>query len=809
MSVWNNIKGIFIKDEPDTIAQSFDAPTSDNKKGIVHKLSRSFNYRVKLEMKLWRSAVDEAEDEMRPRRNELYRLYHRALEDDHLLSQVRTAVFTVRSGSFKILKNEAEVKEKKSLFQKPWFRKYLKLAVLTEMWGHSLIEFFPEKEGGEFSQLELIPRLHVRPEYSEIVLNTTDENGFSFKKSPVNKYLIELGDRKDLGLLKVASRTVIRKDYSITDWSQRNERYGMPTLVIKTSSQQKEELDEKQRMAENFGSNGWVILDDNDEVDFKESSQAFSYQTFKDLADRTDKAISILINGQTGTTEEKAHVGSAEVHERILNTYTKDRMQQIQDDINYKLIPFLVRNGYPLEGHFFQFTDLEEKEQKDKPDNMDKGDEQELSLFPQKKKLSLPSENSMTPSCCKHDIVPLTHTVDGFNLDKIMDRAINKVYNKKLASGDIDADTWKYNVASLWQAAQKGSGARLIELQTLDTRYEVLTQLRHNIHVFAAFKNHAQISEMVKALERDGRLLELNEYKAAAVDIAKDYNETWLSAEYNTAVGTAQMAVKWQDIQVNKDVFSHLKYVTQEDDRVRASHAKLHNTTLPVDDPFWDEFFPPNGWGCRCTVKQVISDKDIQPEKLPDTKETPLIFRHNPGRSMEIFPMSHPFFATIPNRNRPTFIKGVAPLVYNNYGEEWRKHMINKDSGGFVIIHKEHPVDMKRVAIAKQLANNGEHIELLSTTGATRNGLVWQLTTVNNDTVDELLSKAKNLAHRVLLSYDSNIDFNTLSVAIIQASEEDESLKVIGINYKGQYVEVSRDEIENRTFNSKIKKALK
>jgi phage gp29-like protein len=393
-TIWSSIKKLFVVDDarPTTHDYSgrkeetlgFAPPRSENKTGLISRLAKLYNYRVELEMKEWKIAVALAEDDLRPRREELYRLYHRALEDDHLLSQIRTARFTVQTGDFYLHHGDKTPDEDlKELFTRPWFYDFIEYAVDTEMHGHSLLEFNPAKKDGEFTSIDLIPRLHVRPEYGEVVINLHDESGIAYREGSIGKYILELGRPYDLGLLKVASKSVIRKEYALADWSRRNEKYGMPWLVVRTSSRQKEELDEKQRMAENFGNNAWAILDDQDQIDMLESNQAFAFQSFENYADRVDRAISILINGQTGTTEEKAHVGSAEVHERILNNYTKARMRRIQDWINYKLIPFLATHGYPLVDTQFQFIDLEDKpktEKQDKPDNMDKGDEQELSI---------------------------------------------------------------------------------------------------------------------------------------------------------------------------------------------------------------------------------------------------------------------------------------------------------------------------------------------------------------------------------------------------------------------------------------------
>lgn len=45
-----------------------------------------------------------------------------------------------------------------------------------------------------------------------------------------------------------------------------------------------------------------------------------------------------------------------------------------------------------------------------------------------------------------------------------------------------------------------------------------------------------------------------------------------------------------------------LIYRTMQDARVRDSHRKINGLTLPLNDPAWQTFYPPNGHGCRCIV---------------------------------------------------------------------------------------------------------------------------------------------------------------------------------------------------------------
>ena len=60
-----------------------------------------------------------------------------------------------------------------------------------------------------------------------------------------------------------------------------------------------------------------------------------------------------------------------------------------------------------------------------------------------------------------------------------------------------------------------------------------------------------------------------------------------------------------QRIESVKGDLPYLRYVAVLDQRTRPEHMAWHGTVLPVDHPFWQSHYPPNGWYCRCTVQQL------------------------------------------------------------------------------------------------------------------------------------------------------------------------------------------------------------
>ena len=186
---------------------------------------------------------------------------------------------------------------------------------------------------------------------------------------------------------------------------------------------------------------------------------------------------------------------------------------------------------------------------------------------------------------------------------------------------------------------------------TQEVPEELVAALENNAFIFSGFKTFHSLSEVGLSLTTDdGKVKPYAEFQRDVEKIDDTYNSNYLRAEYNQAVASSQMAVKWQEFQHDGDRYN-LQYRTAADEKVRAEHAALQDITLAVDDPFWDEFMPPNGWNCRCTVVQVrkskyeASDSEHAIEVGREITSAPKqqMFRFNPGKQMKLFPDKHPY----------------------------------------------------------------------------------------------------------------------------------------------------------------------
>ena len=74
---------------------------------------------------------------------------------------------------------------------------------------------------------------------------------------------------------------------------------------------------------------------------------------------------------------------------------------------------------------------------------------------------------------------------------------------------------------------------------------------------------------------------------------------------YRANLRTARAAGQWDRAQRTKRALPYLLYQLGPSEEHREEHVAWAGTLLPIDDPWWTTHMPPNGWGCKCRVRQV------------------------------------------------------------------------------------------------------------------------------------------------------------------------------------------------------------
>ena len=242
--------------------------------------------------------------------------------------------------------------------------------------------------------------------------------------------------------------------------------------------------------------------------------------------------------------------------------------------------------------------------------------------------------------------------------------AMNALFHQKGSSFSIDimADE---NVQSLIEAHTSVLDRNLQRLEMSDLMRQRLTRSNY---IFSGLKTFHELNEAFPSLlDENGNKKTFERFLNDVRKIDETYNSNYLRAEYNFVQASAEMAAKWEKFMEDGDHY-YLQYRTQHDDKVRPEHASLDRVTLPPSDSFWESYYPPNGWNCRCTVVQVLKRKyeptphdeamSLGEEALQTDKKG--IFRFNSGKEQKTFPDYNPY--TIKRCRDCDIVKGKLDL---------------------------------------------------------------------------------------------------------------------------------------------------
>jgi SPP1 gp7 family putative phage head morphogenesis protein len=263
----------------------------------------------------------------------------------------------------------------------------------------------------------------------------------------------------------------------------------------------------------------------------------------------------------------------------------------------------------------------------------------------------------------------------------------------------------------LWGGVTKGYNKDFGSIAYDSPDYHMLANLQNNVYAFSAAKNWQQMKSVTQALiSDDGKGLKtFSEFRKAANEITGEHLR-WLKTEYDTAIAGGQMAGKWVNIEANKDTLPYLEFDAVMDRRTTDLCRSFNGVLLPINDPFWKQYYPPNHFGCRSTVRQrsggTVTDSSaiVYPEKLPE------MFKVNLAQKGLIFPPKHPYWNDIPASVLADALKmlpeGKGFLTLHEY-----------DNGGVVRVHRA--VDVKAddyedvLSVAKLTAADGNKVDIL------------------------------------------------------------------------------------------------
>jgi len=288
-------------------------------------------------------------------------------------------------------------------------------------------------------------------------------------------------------------------------------------------------------------------------------------------------------------------------------------------------------------------------------------------------------------------------------------------------------------------------------------------RLQESDYVFSGIKTFHELNEAFPSLlDERGERKPFERFLNDVQTIDRTYNRNYLRTEYNFVSASSEMAGRWEDFEKDGDDY-YLQYRTAGDDKVRPEHAALNGVTLPQSDPFWDEYYPPNGWNCRCTVVQVVKGKNSATDRAEAfkrgeealVKDTKGFFRFNPGKEGETVPDYNPY--TISRCRSCDIAKGklnlsrpldcdlckacqmvraraedsvihVAERIATYKEDLWEHTHISERADGFVVTERgriaeaevnkqEYAKYRKELSMCKDIADNGHDVAFLHGVG--------------------------------------------------------------------------------------------
>ena len=427
------------------------------------------------------------------------------------------------------------------------------------------------------------------------------------------------------------------------------------------------------------------------------------------------------------------------------------------------------------------------------------------------------------------------------NLTHKFDKMMRALYGQRGAQLDIDI------LAS--DEAQSFINAHAGILDSTFKQVRMTDKMRERLtrsnYIFSGIKTFHELNEAFPSLlDENGDRKPFERFLNDVRKIDETYNAGYLHAEYNFVQASAEMAAKWEQYSEDGDRYL-LQYRTAHDDKVRPEHAALDRITLPMSDPFWESYYPPLSWNCRCSVVQVRRGKyDETPhneamsrgEEAFANNEKLNMFRFNSGIQGKTMPDYNPY--TIKRCNDCDVAKGKLGLVNEIVDNQlcaacrlnhqcWSRKEENAPevfydcevSNGKLRVSSKHGKTEKKenVRIGTYLAEKyGYDIDLIAnpsdrkTADSLNKSLGYEQEykvskTPTKSSIDRLLRTGKDQSDNIVLSIESDISLSDIASAFRDRVRRAENIKRITLILWNEQKDITLTREEVLTPHFKIR----
>lgn len=298
-----------------------------------------------------------------PNRCRLYDIYADAVLDAHLSGCIGQRKGKTLQKDFRLVgKDGKENTEATTLLQQEWFTDFMDLCLDSRFWGPTLIQLgdIIHDEDGimRFDGVELVPRKHVVPEYGVVVQSPGDDwhSGISYTDGDFANWVVPVGKGRDLGLLLKCCPSCISKKNMLAFWDMFGEIFGQPMRIAHTSSPDEGERRRIEEALQNMGAAFWSLFPEGTDIEIKESSRGDAYNVYDKRVDRCNSELSKAVLMQTMTIDSGSSLSQSEVHLEIFERVTESDAAMVSNVVNGRLLPLMVRHGFPVKGLRFQWN---------------------------------------------------------------------------------------------------------------------------------------------------------------------------------------------------------------------------------------------------------------------------------------------------------------------------------------------------------------------------------------------------------------------------------------------------------------------